>query len=167
MSLRAKLEGAGLIVAALAVVAFVISAATGLRFSGGDGTRAADPATDTVSALAGARTGAPRVEVLNGSGRTGLARDATERLRAVGFDVVYFGNAREPRGLSMVLDRGGRDEVARRAAAALGIRDVRADPDAARYVDVTVVLGRDWPPKPPPVKESWPTRAWRAIRSAL
>ncbi len=107
------------------------------------------------------------MEVLNGAGRAGLAREATERLRAAGFDVVYFGNAREPRGLSMVLDRGGRGEAARRAAGALGIGDVRQQPDAARMVDVTVVLGKDWPPQPKPVQESWTTRAWKKIKGAF
>ncbi len=166
MSLRTKLEGAALVVAAVAVVAFVVSAATGLRLSGGS-TVAADAATDTFVPLTGPAAGAPRVEVLNGSGKSGLARDATERLRAAGFDVVYFGNAGEPRGLSMVLDRGGRGEAAHRAASALGIADVRAQPDAGRMVDVTVVLGKDWPPPPRPVKESWTTRAGKAIRGAF
>ncbi len=166
MSLRSKLEAAALVVAALAVVAFVVSAAAGLRFSSAS-TVATDLPSDSSTPLAGAAAGAPRVEVLNGAGRAGLAREATERLRAAGFDVVYFGNAGEPRGLSMVLDRGGRGEAAHRAASALGIADVRAQPDAGRMVDVTVVLGKDWPPAPRIVKESWTTRAWKAIRGAF
>jgi len=167
MSLRSKLEGAALVGAALAVVAFVVSAALGLRFSRGADAASADVAADTLVPVAGAAAGAPRVEVLNGAGKAGLARDATERLRSAGFDVVYFGNAPEPRGLSMVLDRGGRGQAARRAAAALGIADVRQQPDAARYVDVTVVLGKDWPPAPRPVKESWIVRTWKALKGAF
>lgn len=161
MSLGSRLEGAALALAGAAVLVFLASAATGLRFS-----RASDAPSSTVDTAAtlAAPTGA-RVEVLNGAGRPGLARDATERLRAAGFDVVYFGNARESQGLSLVLDRGGRGDAARRAAAALGIRDVRTRPNATLYVDVTVILGKDWPPPPPPVRESWLTRAVRAVRS--
>ena len=168
MSVGSRLEGLALGLAGAAVLAFVVSAAAGLRFSRATGrTAGADlPAADSAAILPGSAAGpAPRVEVLNGTSRGGLARDATERLRAAGFDVVYFGNAREPRGLSLVLDRGGRGDVARRAAAALGIRDVRAEPNAALYVDVTVILGKDWPPAPPPVKPGWRTRAWRALRA--
>ncbi len=161
MSVGSRLEGAALALAGVAVLVFLASAATGLRFS--HGPDASQTPADTAAALT-TPVGA-RVEVLNGAGRAGLARDATERLRAAGFDVVFFGNAREPRGLSLVLDRGGRGDAARRAAAALGIRDVRTQANAALYVDVTVILGKDWPPPPPPVRESWLTRATKAVRS--
>ena len=86
-----------------------------------------------------------RVEVLNGGGRAGLARDATEALRDDGFDVVFFGNARESRGdSSVVLDRIGRPDFARSVADALGIRNVRSEPDSNLYLDVSVVLGAGW-----------------------
>jgi calcineurin-like phosphoesterase len=86
-----------------------------------------------------------RVEVLNASGRDGLARDATDRLRSAGFDVVYFGNA--PGGIrdsSGVLDRTGHLAVARAAARRLGISSVRAARDSTLFVDATIVLGTDW-----------------------
>lgn len=172
----AWLEGGALVLAGVAVTVFVVSAGAGLRFSEATApTAAADvpaaaeaPAADGAAPVPEAGGPAPRVEVLNATSRGGLARDATERLRAAGFDVVYFGNAREARGLSLVLDRGGRGDAARRAAAALGIRDVRAEPNAAPDVDVTVVLGKDWPPAaPPPLPESRLSRAWRALRAAF
>lgn len=88
-----------------------------------------------------------RVEVLNAAGRAGLAREATRRLRARGFDVVYFGNAGEfGRDSSVVLDRVGDLRTARSVAGALGIRSVASEPDSSRLLDVTVVLGLDWPP---------------------
>ncbi|HEX5724195.1 MAG TPA: LytR C-terminal domain-containing protein [Longimicrobiaceae bacterium] len=88
-----------------------------------------------------------RVEVLNASGRAGLAREATGVLRDGGFDVVSFGNASGfAPDSSLVLDRVGRLELARQAADALGIRRVLARPDSNLYLDVTVVLGRDWRP---------------------
>ncbi len=166
------LESLALALAALSVVAFLVSAGAGLHLSRSTGPTAASdaPAADTALSVPDTATGpAPRVEVLNGAGTPGLARDATERLRAAGFDVVFFGNAPEPRGLSLVLDRGGRGDAARRATAALGIRDVRAQPNAAPDVDVTVILGKDWPPPPPPAaaSESWLARFRRKLRSVF
>ena len=97
------------------------------------------------------RTGTPepepgiQVEVLNAAGKPGLARAATRRLRAEGFDVVFFGNAtRFGRDSSVVLDRSRTSESARRVARALGIERVRSEPDSTLYLDVTVFLGADW-----------------------
>lgn len=88
-----------------------------------------------------------RVEVLNAGGVSGMARAATEELRDVGFDVVSFGNAEafDPERPSEVVDRVGRTDVARAVATALGIDNVQTDPDPNLYVDVTVVVGHDWP----------------------
>lgn len=89
--------------------------------------------------------GRVRVEVLNASGISGLARRGTERLRARGFDVVYYGNARGfASDSSLVLDRVGDPDHAARVAEALGIEIVRTLPDTTLYLDVTVVLGSDW-----------------------
>lgn len=85
-----------------------------------------------------------RIEVLNGAGRTGLARQATEVLRGGAFDVVYFGNARSRTDSSEVIDRAGRIEIARAAAERLGIIRVRSEPDSTLLLDATVILGRDW-----------------------
>lgn len=88
-----------------------------------------------------------RVEVLNGGGRRGAAKEATEILRERGFDVVYFGNAADfGRDSSVVLDRVGRPEGARDVAEALGIPNVRSEPDPNLYLDVSVMLGREWRP---------------------
>jgi len=91
--------------------------------------------------------GRVRVEVLNAGGRRGAAREATELLRKHGFDVVYFGNAADfGRDSSVVLDRVGRLEGARDVAEALGIPNVRSEPDPNLYLDVSVMLGRGWRP---------------------
>jgi hypothetical protein len=88
-----------------------------------------------------------RVEVMNGGGRPGMARAATGALRDAGFDVVDVGNwdsFDEPG--SFVLDRVGRLETARQAADALGITDVRSEPDANLYVgDLRQYLKRPSP----------------------
>ena len=101
-----------------------------------------------------------RVEVLNAGGRANLARSATDALREVGFDVVYFGNADSfDRDSSVVLDRIGSVERARAVADALGIREVRSEPDSNLFVDVSVVLGGEWEPPAPaapaPVERPW------------
>jgi hypothetical protein len=85
-----------------------------------------------------------KVEVLNGSGKTGLAKLATEQLRDAGFDVVQFGNGPVTQK-SYVLDRVGKLDLATTVGHALSITDVRTKIDTTRYVDASVVLGRDWP----------------------
>ncbi len=91
-----------------------------------------------------------RVEVLNGGGQEGAARRATERLRDAGFDVVLTGNADTfGQDSSVVFDRIGRPDWARAVAEALGIRNVEVHPDTNLYVDVSVVLGRDWVEREP------------------
>lgn len=101
-----------------------------------------------------------RVEVLNGGGVAGAARAATGVLRDLGFDVVYFGNAETfTADSSVVLDRVGKERPARAVARALGIPDVRSEPDSGLYVDVTVRLGPEWrdPASPHPVTSSGET----------
>ena len=85
-----------------------------------------------------------RVEVLNGSQKPGLARLATDRLRDAGFDVVFLGNARVARESSVVFDRVGKREIAERVGQTLGIARVVTQRDTTRYLEVTVILGRDW-----------------------
>lgn len=109
-----------------------------------------------------------RVEVLNAGGVDRLARDATEYLRDFGFDVVDFRNARDDGAdSSLVLDRVGREETARAVADALGINNVRSEPDSNLYVDVSVLLGSDWHrpelPEPEPQQPAWwDPRGWFA-----
>ena len=95
-----------------------------------------------------------------------MARSATEALRSDGFDVVYFGNANDfDRDSSVVLSRAGEVDYARAVADALGIREVRLEPDSNLYLDVSVVLGSAWEP---PVVEAevaserawWDPRGW-------
>ena len=112
-----------------------------------------------------AAAGRVRVEVLNGGGYAGAAREATETLRDLGFDVVFFGNAGTfDRDSSVVLDRTGSLDQARDVADALGIRSLLSEPDSNLYLDVTVVLGRDWRPalpvEPEPKQDPARRRPW-------
>ena len=139
-------RGRGVTVALFAALGLVGAFTVSLvaRWTGGE---------EVSSAPAARAIGDPsqvRVEVLNGAGRSGLARDATHRLRSDGFDVVYFGNASAfGAGPSVVLDRVGDPDRARAVAASLGIDSVATAPDSTRLLDVTVVLGGDWPPRAP------------------
>lgn len=85
------------------------------------------------------------VEVLNGMGEAGAARRAARRLREMGFDVVYFGNAeRFDHDSTLVLRRSGDSAAARRLADSLGVARVTARPEPDLYVDGTVILGPEW-----------------------
>ena len=88
------------------------------------------------------------VEVLNGSGRRGLARAATRVLRAAGFDVVYFGTVAATGAPTRALARRGDSAVAVRVARALGFSAVRVATDTLLRLDVTVILGDDYRPPP-------------------
>lgn len=122
------------------VAAFAVSLVARLVDEGG-------PGGGAPTALAPGTPAHVRVEVLNGAGQPGLARSATRRLRSGGFDVVYFGNATSfDLGRSVVLDRTGDLDRARAVAAALGIDSVAPAPDPTLLLDVTVLLGDDWPP---------------------
>jgi LytR cell envelope-related transcriptional attenuator len=84
------------------------------------------------------------VEVLNASGRRGLARVATRVLRQAGFDVVFFGNSGDSLRTSEVLARRGDSSAAARVARAIGAARVRVARDTLLRVDVTVRLGDDY-----------------------
>ena len=88
------------------------------------------------------------VEVLNGSGRRGLARAATRVLRPAGFDVVYFGTVAGTGAPTQALARRGDSAAAARVVRALGAGAVRVATDTLLRLDVTVILGADYRPPP-------------------
>ena len=92
----------------------------------------------------GATRGGPRVtvEVLNASGRPGLARHGTLALREAGIDVLAFGTADTSVDTTVVLVRRGNREAGERVASALGGAKIRMAPDSLPRVDVTVLLGK-------------------------
>ncbi len=83
------------------------------------------------------------VEVLNGSGVPGLARETAARLERVGFRVVRVGTA-PPAARTEVVDRSGHPEVAQALADLLGSGVVTRQ-EAGRP-DITVVVARDLAP---------------------
>jgi hypothetical protein len=152
--LGARIRGVAIVAAVLGVGAFIGSSVPDWWDRGGIAGGGGAPAWD------GKRV---RVEVLNGGGRSGMAREATDRLRSHGFDVVYWGNASSfGRENSVVLDRVGNPETATSVAEALGITGVRTEPDSSLLLDVSVVLGQDWEPVStdvvPPEPRWWDVR---------
>lgn len=153
-----RLQTIGLFLTLLVVAVLVGSLAAGLvRGRAGEPARPEDahgvtePAGETAVPKPAGRV---RVEVLNASGVPGLAAKGRTVLRDRGFDVVYVGNARGfAPDTSLVLDRVGRMEVARSVADQLEIPRVYARPDSNVFVDVTVVLGKDWTAEDEPVAE--------------
>lgn len=155
-----RIRGVAVVAVVLAVGAFLGSAvsqwrtAPAERAAGGGGER-------EVEAPPGVRV---RVEVLNGGGRRGMARAATDHLRDRGFDVVYYGNARSfDHDSSVVYDRVEVPEQARAVAEALGIPVVRTEPDPNLYLDVTVVLGAAWEPPVDPDPPASAADSGRAV----
>jgi hypothetical protein len=88
-----------------------------------------------------------QVEVRNGCGVDRLATEATQFLRDRGFDVVEVGNySTFEQQRSLVIDRIGDLESARKVAEALGLPAdrVRQDIDKRLYLDASVVIGHDY-----------------------
>jgi hypothetical protein len=127
---------------ALAVIVVVLVAIAAIWTMGHRSGPGAAPAPSKESmAPEGVRV---RVQVVNASTVRGLARRATQVLRDRGFDVVEAGTGAEQLDSTVVIDRSGHPDWARRVAAALGGARVDTRPDSSRYLDITVLVGRTW-----------------------
>lgn len=84
-------------------------------------------------------------EIVNASGKNGLARSVMNYLRERGFDVVDASTGPVAGQPSYVLDRVGNRQAALNIARALGIADtlVRSEIDSMLFLHATVVLGID------------------------
>ena len=121
----------------LAVIGLLVAAC------GGEGSGHAFP-------IPGEREPRITVEVLNASGRAGLARTGTRVLREGGIDVVFFGNAGGTVGIldsTRIIVRRGSGEAAERVRALLQRGQVVIERDSARLLDVSVLLGKDFAPR--------------------
>lgn len=151
---------------AVTVATFLVMLLTGALLASGVLQFYAPDVRNEVRDAPAADLGRVRVEVRNAGGRSGMARRATDHLRDMGFDVVYFGNADHfDRRETLVLDRVGRLDKADAVARVLGATSVTSDADSTLYLDVTVLLGADWePPVEPPGAETtgpwWDLTRW-------
>jgi hypothetical protein len=85
-----------------------------------------------------------RIELLNGSGRAGLAGELASYLRDGGFDVLEVSNAdRSDYRATLVVNRTGATEPGRVVAEYLGTRHVIQQMSSQEMIDVTVIVGRD------------------------
>ena len=103
---------------------------------------------DTPRAPEGVRI---RVQVLNTTGRRGLARRATRLLRDRGFDVVDIGNVAPTIDTTVVLDLSGHPAWADAVANVMAPARTKVRADSSRYLDVTVLIGSTWRPPAEPL----------------
>lgn len=88
-----------------------------------------------------------RVQVLNGCGKTGMAKEVATFLRAKGFDVVDIGNT-EYILHTVILDRSDREQGnAIYVRKALRQGKLAFEPDPALFLEVTVIIGGDFKPR--------------------
>lgn len=90
------------------------------------------------------------VEVLNASGKPGLARAGTRVLRRAGIDVLTFGNAPEAGSeldSTRIVVRRGSAAVGERVRRALGVGRVVVQLDSDKLLDASVFLGADFAPR--------------------
>lgn len=88
-----------------------------------------------------------QVEVRNGAGVDRLAAETMRFLRERGFDVVDVGNYKTfDREHSVVIDRVGDREAAKKVAEALGLPPTRVRREIRRqyYLDASVIIGDDY-----------------------
>lgn len=89
-----------------------------------------------------------QIEVLNGTSEGKLAQRITDFLRSKGFDVVDMANYKTQSLVNtMVIDRTGNLQNAKTVAEALGVEEARVvqQIDKNLYLEVSVVIGRDYP----------------------
>jgi len=91
------------------------------------------------------------VEVLNASGKPGLARTGTRVLRQAGIDVVALGNAPAAMGTldttRIVIRRSVVAGTGDRIRRALGVGRVVVQVDSTKLLDASVLLGSDFAPR--------------------
>ena len=101
-------------------------------------------------AIPGDRGPALTVEVINTTGKTGLARSGTRLLRSAGIDVVnYFASSDRPLDSTRIVVRRGTTASGERVRAVLKVGRVVVQPDSTRLVDVSVQLGADFAARAP------------------
>jgi hypothetical protein len=87
-----------------------------------------------------------RVEVLNGCGVDRLALKVTNFLRKKGFNVVKIGDTQNQAFDETVVLERGQDNMtnAKYFAKQIGCKNIDKDIDQALYVDITVIIGKDY-----------------------
>ena len=85
-----------------------------------------------------------RIQLWNGSGRSGVAAELASYLRDGGFDVLEVANAdRSDYPATLVVNRTSNQEPARVVAEYLGTSHLIQQAGSQEMIDVTVIVGRD------------------------
>ena len=87
-----------------------------------------------------------QINILNATGENRIGARFRDYLKAKGFDVVDMGNYKAEVEKTMVLDVIGDIRKAKRVADAVGIshRNVVQQLDKTKYIDATVIIGKDY-----------------------
>jgi hypothetical protein len=88
-----------------------------------------------------------RIEILNGTGVAGLASRTAQLFQSYGFRIASVTNAeRTDYERTVVLDRKGNPDAARRAAELIRCEQIHSQIEENRddTVDVTIILGKDF-----------------------
>ncbi|MBN1897137.1 MAG: LCP family protein [Spirochaetes bacterium] len=86
-----------------------------------------------------------KVQVLNGSGKSGVARSARDKLVRNGFNVVEFGNADSQNYQNtIILDRSGNIQKSQAVSRILQCDKIYPKINYFILVDVTVIVGKDY-----------------------
>jgi hypothetical protein len=95
-----------------------------------------------------------QIQVLNGSGKSGMADVFRDFLGGFGFDIIEFGNARSWNyEKTIVIARNpASDRIARDLAKVLGTDRVIHLQEPSSLVEATVIIGRDYKE----LMRSWP-----------
>lgn len=129
-----------LVVGGLSVMVLLYAFVTRTVFTGPSPERPSDSPPELVGSII-------QVEVRNGAGVANLAERTTQYLRDRGFDVVDTGNYSSFNlEKSVVIDRIGNMEAARKVAETLGIPPDRVRRELRRqyYLDASVIIGHDY-----------------------
>lgn len=91
---------------------------------------------------------APSVEVLNGSGMAGIARQVADRLQSSGYRVTSTGNATSfDYERSQIIVRADMADRAQQITQLIGTADIKTINDSAgesKTADITVIIGRNY-----------------------
>ena len=88
-----------------------------------------------------------QIDVQNGTGENGVAADFRAYLKKKGFDVVEMGNYKNTDvNKTMVIDRTGNKNAAKKVAESLGIneKNIVQQKDTTSFLDATVIIGKDY-----------------------
>ncbi|MFA5012932.1 MAG: LytR C-terminal domain-containing protein [Ignavibacteria bacterium] len=87
-----------------------------------------------------------QINILNATGENRIAARFRDYLKTKGFDIVDMGNYKAEVEKTMVLDVIGDIRKAKRVADAIGVsqRNVVQQLDKTKYIDATVIIGKDY-----------------------